>query len=124
MVLAALLRSGKSVLRPFGDNERYDLVIDDGEKFSRVQCKTARRVGNVLKFDTCSSYSHRGGKKKDYRGQVEFFGIYSPDVDRVFLVPVSHVGTTSASLRLTPTVNGQHVNVRLASDYELSFIPA
>jgi len=36
MVLAALTRTGCSVLRPFGDNLRYDLAIDDGGKLIRV----------------------------------------------------------------------------------------
>ena len=42
MVLAALLRARKIVLRPFGDNQRYDLVVDEDGTFVRIQCKTAR----------------------------------------------------------------------------------
>lgn len=41
MVAAVLLRSGRVILKPIGDNQRYDLVIDNNGKFLRVQCKTA-----------------------------------------------------------------------------------
>ena len=42
MVLAALVRKGKTLLLPFGDNRRYDLAVDEGGRLVRVQCKTAR----------------------------------------------------------------------------------
>lgn len=42
MVLARLVQTGKLVLLPFSENQRYDLVIDEGDRFVRVQCKTGR----------------------------------------------------------------------------------
>ena len=119
MVLAALLRAGKVVLQPFGDNQRYDLVIDDGGTFIRVQCKTGRLKGGAIHFDTCSSQAHRGKGKQDYRGQVEMFAVYFPDKDTVYMVPVEDVGRTSAMLRLEPPKNGQVKGVRLAASYLL-----
>lgn len=121
MVLAALLRAGLVVLQPFGDNQRYDLVVDVGAKFLRIQCKTARRVKQgVLMFDTCSSQNHRGKGRQSYVGQIEMFGVYSPDTDKVYIVPIEDVGTVAASLRLTPpkgnTCRGRY---RMAADYEL-----
>jgi PD-(D/E)XK endonuclease len=57
--------------------------------------------------------------RRHYRGQVEFFAVYSPDTEKVYLIPIDHVGTTQASLRLVPTANKQEKNVRWAQDYEL-----
>ena len=54
-VLLALREVGYSTLVPFGENTRYDLVIDDGEKLYRVQCKTGRLRNGAVKFATCSS---------------------------------------------------------------------
>ncbi|MBT5636233.1 MAG: hypothetical protein HOJ23_11670 [Gammaproteobacteria bacterium] len=119
MVLAALLRAGKVVLQPFGDNQRYDLVVDEDGKFIRVQCKTARLKNGALAFDTCSSQTHRGKGKQDYRGQADLFGVYSPDRDAVYLVPVEDVGVTQARLRLSKPRNGQSKGVRFAADYLL-----
>jgi PD-(D/E)XK endonuclease len=41
-VMLALRAAGFAVLIPFGENTRYDLVIDDGYSLGRVQCKTGR----------------------------------------------------------------------------------
>src|SRR5580692_8541807 len=119
MVLAALLRAHKVVLQPFGDNQRYDLVVDDNGTFSRVQCKTARLKGGVLVFDTCSSQTHRGRGKQGYKGQIELFAVYSPDLDKTYLVPVDVVGDRGAMLRISPAKNGQTKGVRFAADFEL-----
>ena len=54
-------------------------------------------------FNTASNHYHykRGratNARRDYRGQVKYFAVYSPDMDKVYLVPVDHVGTTNAYL--------------------------
>ena len=57
-VMVALREAGYVIAIPFGKNTRYDLVVDDGEGLSRVQCKTGRlRQGAVL-FSTASTYLH------------------------------------------------------------------
>jgi len=121
MVLAALLRAGKVVLQPFGDNQRYDLVIDEDGTFVRVQCKTARwrREGESFQFDSCSSQVHRGQGKRGYRGQADVFGVYFPVTDTVYLVPVDDVGTNLVVLRVAAPKNGQKKGVRMAADYRL-----
>ena len=118
-VIAALLRAGKVILTPFGDNQRYDLVIDNKGTFERVQCKTGRLKNGKILFPTSSSQAHRGKGRRDYRGQVETFGVYCPELDKVYMVPVSEVGRTGAHLRVDPPKNGQRKGIRLASDYEL-----
>jgi hypothetical protein len=52
-VMAALVAAGKAVLFPFGENTRYDLVIDEGGRFVRLQCKTGRLgARGGIKFST------------------------------------------------------------------------
>jgi hypothetical protein len=62
-VMAALVLAGRRVLVPLGDHLRYDLVIDDGGVFLRVQCKTGRLTKGAILFHTCSidSRSKQGG---------------------------------------------------------------
>jgi PD-(D/E)XK endonuclease len=121
IILAELLKAGYVVLLPFGDNQRYDLVIEEGGVFKRVQCKTASLAvtSAALTFKTCSSYAHRGGGYLGYRGAADLFGVYSPDTGRCYLVPVEDVGERQATLRLEPARNGQASKVRLAQQYEL-----
>ena len=77
-----------------------------------------------INFNTASNHYHyKGGRttnaRRDYRGQIEYFAVYSPDLDKVYLVPVDHVGTTNAYLRLAETANKQKKGVRWAKDHEL-----
>lgn len=99
-VAAALLQKGKTVLVPMGDGERYDLVFTSPwakADFQRVQCKTARMSNGNVKFDTRSSSC---GKHADYRGQVEYFGVYYPVNEKCYLVPVKQCGVSSTTLIL------------------------
>ncbi len=42
IIMRRLAHAGYTVLKPLGENQRYDLIIEDAErKFWRVQCKTA-----------------------------------------------------------------------------------
>lgn len=126
-VLARLSgQEGVTILLPFGGgNGRYDMVIDDSGTFYRVQCKTGRldHSGSVVEFNAASStYHYYGGKGRewrDYRGQVEYFGVYCPQINKAYLVPVDVVGKTGGKLRLTETKNNQLKNVHWAKDYEI-----
>jgi hypothetical protein len=127
IIIFRLLEAGYNVLTPYGDNMRYDLVIEDADgQFWRVQCKTGwiEEDGALIEFATASSYYHtRAGRtehgRKNYRGQIEYFAVYCPDTAKVYLVPIDHVGTTNAKLRLIPTKNKQEKHIRWAKDYEL-----
>ena len=118
-VTAPLLELGKAVLKPLGDNQRYDLVIDDGGRFVRVQCKTAQtgKGGDYLCFPACSTYNHTGYGKKGYHGECDVFAVFYPPTRAVYLIPVSECGATEVKLRFTPPKNNQRVRVRYAADY-------
>jgi hypothetical protein len=122
-VMLALRAQGYAVLVPFGENTRYDLVIDDGDGLARVQCKTGRLRGGAVLFAVCSCYGHHmrpGESRRSYRGQVEFFGVHCPDTEMVYLVPIEDLDVrTSAALRVDPAKNAQRLKVRNAADYEI-----
>ena len=118
MILAALLRAGEVVLQPFGDNQRYDLVVDRNGTFVRIQCKTGRVKDGAVIFHTCSMHYHRGKGKQSYHHQADLFGVYVPELDRSFLVPVEDVPSRMGTLRLEPPKNGQVKGIRMAAKYE------
>lgn len=118
-VLCALLDLGYLVSVPFGENQRYDLLIDDGETISRVQVKTGRLRNGVILFSTVSTHAHRGRPAQPYHGQVEYVAVYCPDTEKVYIVPESHLTRSLGSLRITPTKNNVAKTVRWASAYEL-----
>jgi hypothetical protein len=121
--MLALHDAGYGVLMPFGENMRYDLVIDEGKTLSRVQCKTGRlRDGTVL-FNTCGCYGHHmnpGMSRRGYHGQIDYFAVHCPENGCVYLIPIDAVPNKSgASLRVRPSRNNQRRCVRWAADFEL-----
>lgn len=118
IVLAHLIRRGHIILMPFGNNQRYDLVVDLGNGvFLRGQVKTGVYRNGCVRFHPCSS---SGGKKRDYRDQIEVFWVYCPEIDKVYQVPVNDVGTGQAFLRVDPPKGGAVSGIRWAKDYEVS----
>jgi len=117
-VMTRLLQKEYSVSVPFGDNQRYDLIFDDGS-LKRVQCKTGRVKDNAVVFPTASTYAHRGGTRKTYTDDVDYFGVYCSDNDSVYMIPVEELKDckASASLRLEPSKNNQIKNVRFAEQF-------
>lgn len=119
MVMAAFVKKGLPLLLPFGDNHRYDMVVEFQGGFRRVQCKTGRLRNGAIVFNACSSYAHRGGSPKFYNGAADFFAVYCPETDKVYLVPVPDKQTTEMTLRVEPSKNNQVTNIRLASEFLL-----
>lgn len=117
-VIAHLLKMGYSVSMPFGDNQRYDLILDDGERLWRIQVKTARLQRGCLVFNAASVNGFTG-VKTDYRGQIDLFLAYSPDTDKVYRVPVDEAGINEVNLRIEPPKGGPRSTIRWARDYEL-----
>jgi PD-(D/E)XK endonuclease len=119
VILAALVRLGKHVLLPWGE-ERYDLALDEGGKLVRIQCKTGHIRDGCVCFKTCITDARRPLGDGGYAGQIDAFAVYCPQNETVYLVPIEAVRTTiSARLRLEPAKNGQTWNVRWARDFEV-----
>ena len=124
--MLALQDVGYSILVPFGENTRYDLVIDDGEVLARVQCKTGRLRHGSIRFKTFSTYGHHRNPvtaNRNYAGQIEHFAVYCPETGGVYLVPIEEVPTAHvALLRVEPARNGQAKRIRRAADYQIGKI--
>ena len=122
-IIAKLMQVGYAVLIPFGGSERYDLVIEDADgQFWRVQCKTGRYEVGTVEFNTGSTndwYYRKRIKVKDYQGQIDYFAVYCPQLETTYLVPVDHVGTSQARLRVGQLKHKQEKGIRWAADYEL-----
>jgi hypothetical protein len=79
-------RLGLSVLKPLTEHERYDLVIGIGGELLRVQCKWAKRKGDVVLVNLSTS---RRGPSGYIRGsysadEVDAIGAYCEEVKSCF----------------------------------------
>jgi hypothetical protein len=122
-IMLALRAEGLAVFIPFGENTRADLVIDDGVKLERVQCKTGRLRKGAVKWDVCSNYAHHANPKvvrRHYQHDVDYFAVYCPQTSGVYLIPIGDLEVRrGGSLRVDPPRNGQRKLIRFAKPYEI-----
>jgi hypothetical protein len=124
-VMGALIRNGYRIALPFGENHRYDLIADDGERLYRVQVKTGRLRNGAISF-SCSSTQRADRSKaatwvsRPYTGEIDVLAVYCPQTKEVYLVPESELVNTRGHLRVDPTVNRQHKRIRWARRFRLA----
>ncbi len=123
-VMGALIRNGYRIALPFGENHRYDLIADDGERLYRVQVKTGRLRNGSIRMACCSTHGHRRklGERstRSYRGEVDFLAVYCPETKKVYLLPESELVQLYGYLRVDPPKNGQARKIRWARQFELA----
>ncbi len=120
IILAELVKRGHNVLVPFGTNHRYDLVVELGDEFVRVQCKTSRLRNGAVCFKTASSRANTlRAFTRSYDGEADLFLVYCPETERVYAVTVDEAASSEGKLRVAPAANGQAKGIRWAADHEL-----
>ena len=98
-VLAALTEADLNVLVPWGDNARYDLVVEIGSRFLRIQCKAGRLENGCVVF---SAYmTGRGGRRTRYEpGDIDYYGVWCPATQGTYLVPLEEARSAMPYLRV------------------------
>ena len=124
-IAAAAVRLGFQVARPMPDGQRYDLLIDTGERILRVQCKWAPRVKDVLYIrPRTSRHTPRGYVWTVYSSdEIDAVAAYSPDTDTCYLLPIKEIaGRRYISLRLEPPLNNQAAKLNWADQYRFGAV--
>jgi PD-(D/E)XK nuclease superfamily protein len=122
IIVAELVRRGYRVLRPLSANQRYDLVLDLGDRFLRVQCKTGRLRNGAIVFSmrSCRSDTKRTYVRSYSCEEADVFLVHCPETDRIYAVAVGDSGVlNTASLRVDAPANNQLKGIRWAVDHEL-----
>ncbi len=135
-VLNRLVQLGYEVLLPWSDSLPYDLAyytaveerhfgffVHRENYLVRIQCKSAwlSKDQSYIEFNTSTvSSGKRGNKKSGYEGRAEYFGVYSPDTGKVYMVAVEEAARSNRSLRLHKTrYVYEGTPVKWAADYEI-----
>jgi len=132
-VAQRLIELGFEVLEPIGNHLRYDLAYyvpassDQKAQLVRIQCKSARlsRDKTCLLFNAYNLGGEGKRQKRGYQGDAEYFGVYSHELRRVYLIHVDECPVGDTNLRLEPTgKQGKNqyssgVGVRWAKVYEI-----
>ena len=119
--LAKMVELGVPVCLPFGDNERYDMVIERNGKLEKIQIKYSSQKasdGSVI-FKTSSSTNHTTNKHySTYENDIDAFLLYNGVTDDVYYLPISIVGSQKTiTLRTAPSKNQQIKNCLFAVDF-------
>lgn len=117
-IIAKMLSLGLSVSIPFGNNQRYDIIIDSFGKLEKCQCKSATIRNGCVCFATCS---RSGGKNpRSYIGEADYFIVYCISTDKYYKVPVVSVGKGTGYLRVgRPKRTEVGCNIRWAKEFEI-----
>ena len=119
-VLAALMRTNKTVLIPFGDAGKYDLVFEDIDGFKRVQIKTGLYKDGAVRFRTYTVKRRNGlVVNENYGDSIDCFGIYCPQLNKTYLVPMKEVSSIKGAVSLRVDPSNQIKKIRYAKDYEI-----
>lgn len=117
-VMTYLFGLGYQVSIPYGDNARYDFILDINNKLYKIQVKSARLEDEgVYKID-CSRMRvnrNRNIRKHYTNEEVDFFATMING--KCYLIPQSEV-SDSKRLRFIPPKNGQIKGITFAKDYE------
>jgi hypothetical protein len=98
LFMARAAEHGLRMIKPWGDSSRYDLVVETGGRFVRVQVKsTSHRRSN---FYVCSLL--RCAQQRHKIDEIDFFAIYVIPVDSWYIMPSSIASRTTGGIALSP----------------------
>src|SRR2546421_13085422 len=91
------------------EERQFGFFVHHENQLVRIQCKVAwlSDDGSHLVFNTSTVSAGGKGvwkkKKTGYEGRAEYFGVYSPDTGKVYMVSVEQAARSNMSLRLRKT---------------------
>jgi len=117
-IIAKLISRGYTVSIPFGDNDKYDLVVDDGDQLYRIQCKTAwSNKPDTMRFNTHSQTTQDGEyHENQYHGEIDAFTVRYPDNGKFYWIDIEEATEQKMELRFDAEI--EHPSINWASDYE------
>jgi prevent-host-death family protein len=115
---------GVEVYKPLSEHSRCDLIFGITDRLFRVQCKSARLVGDVLQINLVSSWHTPQGyvRNKYTAAEIDLIAAHCHKLGRNYLIPFDRVeeGKSGIHLRLAPPKNAQRAAIHFAAQYELS----
>lgn len=117
-VLTELKRREIPVSIPFGDNERYDMLLEAPDRdLFRAQVKTGSTTDGAVLFRGYSQHNNADGSiYKKYDGDVDCFLVYTHEYERLFFVHESEVGM-NMTIRIEPPQQ-EHEDMNWCSDFD------
>lgn len=109
---------GYDVSIPWGDNARYDFILDVAGKLYKIQVKTSRKSEEgVYRFNCKSTYVNaQGNRTTNYSpNEIDYFCTFIEE--KCYLVPILETGKSEKVMRFISPKNGQIKDVVFADTY-------
>lgn len=122
--ITRLYELGYSISIPYGDNEKYDFILDINGSLYKIQCKHAmlhfNEDNNVdyISIDTTWQTGYTKNKKMQYHTysatEIDYFVTFYEN--KSYLIPVDECNTQKI-LRVLPPKNNQSKGINYLNDY-------
>lgn len=120
LIIHRLTAAECSVSVPFGDNDKYDLIVDTGDNLHRIQCKTGWLTNKgTLRFNTHSQTTRDGEYHETaYHGDIDAFIVRNPEDDALYWIGIADATQQKMELRFEAAID--HPSINWADDYRMS----
>lgn len=120
--ITGLYELGCDVSIPFGNSQKYDLIIDYQGKLYKVQVKHAneKKTDNEVTHFSIRTrwqgHNTNGYTQTSYTKQdIDFFATFHQG--KVFLIPIEECSGAEKTIRYSLPKNGQKTGINFAKDY-------
>lgn len=123
--MLAFMKLGYQVSIPFGEDSRYDFVVDINDKLYKIQCKTCSEVIDneevvAIRFKTVRQSGSRATnwtRTKYEANEIDYFA--TSYQGKCYLVPLDEC-SNEKTLRIKLPKNNQTKGISFLKDYELN----
>lgn len=113
-----LYKLGFDISIPYGENSRYDFIVDNGKDLLKIQCKTCQVFKDKIKIPCRSMRSNNKRNRVILytKAEIDYFATFYNG--RCYLIDVIE-NVNTKTLRFKPTKNNQSENIYYLQDYEV-----
>lgn len=122
--ILAFIKAGYKVSIPYGEDCKYDLILDINNKLYRIQCKASKGLldpDDGFKFKCRSTKITNHGVKTHLYNQSEIDYFATVYRGQCYLIPVNECDNEK-TLRYRYPINGQKKGIYLAEKYKFEEI--
>ena len=122
--MMAFIRLGYNVSIPFGEDSRYDFIVDVNNKLYKIQCKSCSEIidnGEVvaIHFKTVRQSGSAASNWKRTKYTEEEVDYFTTSYNgKCYIVPIQEC-SNEKTLRIKPPKNNQVKGVSFLTKYEL-----
>lgn len=125
-IAARMVELGHVVSFPFGENSRYDMIVDVNGQLYKIQCKSGlyNPQKGRIEISTQSIKCYRNfnedtNVRHDYVGSADFIASFCPQLNDCYIIPINECPKGYVYLRVDPVKSNQTKGIMWAKDYKL-----